>query len=63
MRLSTPERLLRSGGNQRRVTARAAEIQTALRAPQLLEAAPAVTSAYGVVVRTLVQVVGELNTP
>jgi transposase len=61
MRLSTLERLLRSGGRQRRVTARATEIQSALRAPQL-EAAPAVTSAYGVVARTLVHIIGELNT-
>jgi transposase len=60
IRLSTLECLLRQGGRQRRVTARAIEIQTALRAPQL-EAAPAVTSAYGVVVRTLVQIIGELN--
>jgi hypothetical protein len=43
------------------VTARAIEIQSALRAPQL-EAAPAVTSAYGVVVGTLVHIIGELNT-
>ena len=42
------------------MTARATKIQTALRTPQL-EATPAVTSAYAVVVRTLVRVVGELN--
>src|SRR5205823_10489048 len=59
LRLSTLERLPRSGGRQRRVTPRATEIQTALRVPQL-EAAPAATSAYGVVVRTLVHIVGEL---
>lgn len=61
LRLSTLERLLRSGGPQRRVTARAVEIQTALRAPQL-EAAVAVTNAYSVVVNTLVHIIGELNT-
>jgi len=61
LRLSTLERLLRSGGRQRRVTARAVEIQTALRAPQL-EAAVAVTNAYSVVVNTLVHIIGELNT-
>ncbi len=61
LRLSTLERLLRSGGRQRRVTARAVEIQTALRAPQL-EAAAAVTNAYSVVVNTLVHIIGELNT-
>ena len=43
------------------MTARAIEIQLALRAPQL-EAAPAVTSAYVVVVGTLVHIIGELNT-
>ena len=61
LRLGTLERLLRLGGRQRRVSARASEIQTALRAPQL-EAAPLETSAYGVVVCTLVHIVDELNT-
>jgi hypothetical protein len=53
--------LLHLGGRQLRVSARASEIRTALRAPQL-EAAPLVTSAYGVVVCTRVHIVGELNT-
>ena len=52
---------LRRGGRQRRVEERAAEIQTALRAPQL--AAPDVISAaMGSTVAALVTVVGELNT-
>ena len=61
LRRSTIERLLRSGGRQRRITARASEIQTALRTPQL-EAAPQVTTAYGAVVRALLHVIIELNT-
>jgi hypothetical protein len=52
---------LRRGGRQRRVEERAAEIQTALRAPQL--AAPeAISAAMGSTVAALVTVVGELNT-
>ena len=61
LRRSTIERLLRSGGRQRRVAARADEIQTALRTAQL-EAAPEVTTAHGVVVRALLRVIVELTT-
>ena len=61
LRRSTIEQLLRSGGRQRRVAARADEIHTALRTAQL-EAAPEVTTAYGVVARALLRVIVELTT-
>jgi hypothetical protein len=61
LRRSTIERLLRSGGRQRRVAARAKEIQTALRVPQL-EAATEVTNAYSAVMGALLRVIVELNT-
>jgi transposase len=61
LRRSTLERLLRAGGRQRRVTARAIEIQAALRVPQL-EATPTVATAYGAIVRATVCIIAELNT-
>jgi transposase len=61
LRRSTIERLLRSGGRQRRVAARADEIQTALRTPQL-QAAAEVTNAYSTVVRALLRVIVQLST-
>ncbi|MCJ7439139.1 MAG: IS110 family transposase, partial [Acidimicrobiia bacterium] len=50
---------LRRGGRQRRLDARATEIQAALRAPQL-EAPPLVADAMGASTRALVAVIGEL---
>jgi transposase len=52
---------VRHGGRQRRVEARAAEIQVALRTEQLA-APPLVTESMGSVVRALVAVAGELAT-
>ncbi len=52
---------LKSGGRQRYLDARAAEIQTALRTPQL-PAPPAVADAFAVTTRALVDVIGGLNT-
>jgi transposase len=52
---------LRRGGRQRRIEERAAEIQAALRAPQL-EAPALVAEAMGASVAALVAVVGELGT-
>ena len=52
---------LRRGGRQRRVDARALEIQAALRAPQL-EAPALVADAMGASVRALVAVISELST-
>jgi transposase len=51
---------LRRGGRQRRVEERAAEIQAALRSPQL-EAPSLVSEAMGASVRALVAVLGELQ--
>ena len=51
---------LRRGGRSRRVEERAAEIQAALRVPQL-EAPPLVADAMGASVRALVGVLGELG--
>lgn len=50
---------LRRGGRQRRIEARAAEIQAALRSDQL-EAPPLVAEAMGATVTALVGVIGEL---
>ena len=52
---------LRRGGRQRRVDARALEIQAALRVPQL-EAPALVADAMGASVRALVAVISELST-
>jgi len=52
---------LRRGGRRRRVEERAVEIQAALRSPQL-EAPPLVADAMGASVRSLVAVLGELQT-
>ena len=52
---------LRRGGRQRRLDARATEIQVALRAPQL-EAPELVANAMGASTRALVAVIGELVT-
>jgi len=52
---------LKRGGRQRRLDTRAAEIQTALRSPQL--AAPtAVTAAFAATTRSLVEVIETINT-
>lgn len=50
---------LRRGGRRRRIEARAAEIQAALRADQL-QAPPLVADAMGATVKALVAVIGEL---
>ena len=60
LRRGTLERLLRAGGRQRRVTARAIEIQAALRVPQL-EADPTLTAAHAAIVRATVRIIAELN--
>jgi len=52
---------LKRGGRQRNLDTRAAEIQTALRSPQLA-AAPAVTTAFTATTRSLVEIIGALNT-
>lgn len=52
--------VLGRAGRQRRVQDRAAELQAALRAPQLA-AAPVVAEAYGAAVTALVEVIGTLN--
>jgi transposase len=51
---------LRRGGRQRNLAQRAAQIQTALRAPQLA-AAPPISHAYGVTTRATVAVLASLN--
>ena len=51
---------LRRGGRERNVEARAAEIQSALRSEQL-QAPARVVSAYGVVVKSTVQVLAQMN--
>ena len=51
---------LRSGGRQRNLDARAAEIQQGLRSPQL-SASPVVTGAFAVTTNALVAVIGGLN--
>jgi transposase len=51
---------LGKGGRQRNLDTRAAEIQTALRAPQL-EAAPAITAAFAATTKALIAVIGGLN--
>jgi transposase len=51
---------LRKGGRERNLEERAVQIQTALRSEQL-EAPARVTSAYGVVVKTTVAVLSEMN--
>jgi transposase len=53
--------VLTKGGRQRNLDTRAAEIQTALRTPQLV-AAPAVTTAFAVTTKALVAVIAGLNT-
>lgn len=53
-------RLLRAGGRQRNLDARAAEILEALRSPQL-EAPPVVAEAYGEVVRSLAGIIEGLT--
>lgn len=52
---------LKRGGRQRHLDTRAAEIQTALRSPQLV-APPAVASAFAATTRALVEVIAGLNT-
>ena len=51
---------LRRGGRQRNLDTRAAEIQTALRTPQLT-APPAVTAAFAATTSSLMHVIGGLN--
>jgi transposase len=53
-------RLLRTGGRQRRVAGRAAEIQAALRVPQLAAPAP-VAEAYGALVRAAVPILAAMS--
>jgi hypothetical protein len=60
LRPTTLRRLLRAGGRQRRIAARAAELRAALQAPQL-EAAAAMAAAYGATVRAAVRVIAGLN--
>jgi len=52
---------LRTGGRQRNLDARAAEIQTALRTPQL-QAPPAIATAFAATTKRLIDVIEELNT-
>ena len=52
---------LRRGGRQRNLDTRAAQIQQALRSPQLA-APPAVTTAFAVTTKALVETIGGLNT-
>ena len=52
---------LRRGGRQRNLDTRAAQIQQALRSPQLA-APPAVTTAFAATSRALVETIGGLNT-
>jgi len=52
---------LRRGGRQRNLDTRAAQIQQALRSPQLA-APPAVTAAFAVTTKALVETIGGLNT-
>jgi len=51
---------LKRGGRQRNLDTRAADIQTALRAPQL-SAPPAVAAAFAATTRALVEVIAGLN--
>ncbi|HEY8813627.1 MAG TPA: IS110 family transposase [Candidatus Dormibacteraeota bacterium] len=51
---------LRKSGRKRNLESRAAQIQAALRAPNL-QAPPRVSSAYGVIVKSMVAVVDDLN--
>ncbi len=53
--------VLKRGGRKRNLDTRAADIQTALRTPQLA-ASPAVTTTFAVAPKTLVAVIGGLST-